>query len=179
MILLSCDDGDVIVTTFNFEDVPLKTCGDIGNYVFYKENTQGFESLSLKLATTDTIYKRADTLIYDLGSNTNFVNYRSYDGPLGNNYFCSSIPPTSPKVIVDYLAISGKAEIIVTFENINPLHRNSYSNGLNPNHNRGTIQKNVQVTLKDIVLVSGDDQIIQQTLNMGRIENVETVEINP
>ena len=180
LLFQSCDDGDIIVTTFNFENVALKTCGDVGNYVFYKENSQEFESLSLRLGTTDSIYKTADTLIYDLASNINYVNYRSYNGPLGNNYFCSSIPPTSPTVEVDYLAVSGRAEIIVTFVEINPVNKESDKAGLNHSQqNRGTIQKSVQVILKDVVLVSGDDQITQETLNMGRIENVRTEEINP
>ena len=171
----ACNDGDIIVNTFNFNDVPLKTCGDVGNYVFYKENTQAYESLSLRLGTSDSLYKTQGTKIYELADNTNYVNYRSYDGPLGNNYFCSSIPPTSPTVEVNYLAVSGRAEVIVTFE-IEPAPKPSNEGYLG---NRAAIKKSVQVILKDLVLVSGDKQIIQETLDMGTIENVRVEEINP
>lgn len=190
-MLQSCDDGDVIITTFNFENAQLKTCGDVGNYVFYKENTQVYESLSLRLGTTDSIYKTEGTKNYPLNSNTSFVNYRSYDGPLGNNYFCSSIPPTSPMIKSNYLAVSGTVEVIVTFEDDNPLNKSAnnkdiiaskeiQNGGLNssPQH-RSTLRKSVQIILKDLVLISGDKQIIQETLDMGTIENVQVEEIIP
>ncbi|SRX55798.1 hypothetical protein [Aequorivita sp. CIP111184] len=115
LILHSCNDGDIIVTTFNFDDAELKSCGNVGNYVFYKVNPEALESLSLKLGVTDSIYKTAETKSYILNGTTNFVNYRTYDGILGTTYFCSSIPPTSPNVTVDYLAASGTAEFATTF----------------------------------------------------------------
>jgi len=160
MMLQGCDDGDIIITDFNFENAELKTCGGVGNYVFYKQNPQIFESLSLRLGTTDSIYSTEGERAYELGANTNFVNYRSYDGPLGTNYFCNSIPPTSPKVEVDYLAVSGTARVIVTFEQEDQI-----------------LRKSIQIILKDVVLVNGDIQIIEETLDMGTIENVEIVEL--
>lgn len=114
ILLQSCDDGDIIITTFNFDDAELKTCGTSGNYVFYKVNSEALESLSLKLAVTDSLYKTEGTKIYTLGT-TNFVNYRTYDGDLGTSYFCSSIPPTSPRVTVDYLATSGTVEFTTIY----------------------------------------------------------------
>ena len=197
IFLQSCDDGDVILTNFNFDNAALKTCGDVGNYVFYKENPQVFESLSLKLGTTDSIYKTEGLKIYDLNGTSNYVNYRNYDGALGNNYFCNSIPPTSPKVESDYLASSGTVEIYVTFKvedrgipksnvdaegEISNIYSNSNSinpsnSGSNKFQNRATISKSVQIILKDLVLINGDTQIIQQTIDMGTIENVRIEEI--
>lgn len=193
MLMQGCDDGDVIITTFDFDDAELKTCGDFGNYVFYKENTEVFESLSLRLGTTDTLYKNQGTKSYELSGNTSFVNYRSYDGPLSNGYFCSSIPPPSPRIESNYLAVSGTAEVIVTFEYEDPANKNKDNNNNNstsankapykeldlPTKHRSTLRKSVQIILKDLVLISGDNQIIQETLDMGTIENVEVVEIIP
>ena len=156
--LQSCNDGDIIVTNFNFDAVDLKKCGDVGNYVFFKENTESFESLSLKLGVTDSIYNTEETKTYPLGASTNFVNYRRYDGKLGNNYFCNSIPPTSPSVLEDYKAVSGSAIVIVSFE---------YDDD-----DATQITKSVEIILKDLVLIKGDEQIIIETLNMGTIENV-------
>ncbi len=182
LLFQACSDGDVIVTTFNFDNVALKTCGDVGNYVFYKENTEVFESLSLRLGTQDSIYKTEGTKTYELSANTNFVNYRSYDGVLGNNYFCSSIPPTSPNVEADYLAVSGTVLVIVTFKYEDPLPKENLGKRTNSEQGlqyRSTIKKDVQIILKNIVLISGDKQIIQETLDMGTIENVRTEEILP
>lgn len=115
IFLQSCDDGDIIITTFNFDDADLNSCGTLGNYVFYKVNTAAQESLSLKLGETDSIYRLEGTKNYILNGTTNFANYRTYDGALGSDYFCSSIPPTTPIVTVDYLAASGTAEFVTTF----------------------------------------------------------------
>lgn len=156
--LLSCNDGDIIVTNFNFDNVDLKTCGDVGDYVFYKENTQSFESLSFKLGVADSIYNTPGITTYTLDASTNFVNYRRYDGVLGNNYFCRSIPPTSPKVLEDYAANSGSAIVIVAFQF--------------DEDDDTQITKNVEVILKDLVLINGSEQIIIETLNMGTIENL-------
>jgi hypothetical protein len=280
-LLQSCDDGDIIVTTFNFSDAELQTCGDVGNYVFYKVNPEAQESLSLKLGTTDSIYKLEETKTYTLNGTSNFVNYRTYDGPLGNDYFCSSVPPTSPGVTVNYLASSGQAVLTKTFiyddndgvpfefeqegdtdgdgipdvydldddgDNV-PTSRELNTEDLddddpftNPKDTDGdgtpdfldadddgdgvitryededqdldptndvtdvsvgpdylnpavanttvvdqyrlhkyTIAKSIQITLKNAVLVNGEDEITQETLDMGTIENVvtTTVETTP
>ncbi len=115
IFLQSCDDGDIIITTFNFDDAELKSCGTSGNHVFYKVNPEAFESLSLKLGVTDSLYRIAGAKEYLLNGTSNFANYRTYDGALGTTYFCSSIPPTSPKVTVDYFAASGTAEFTTIF----------------------------------------------------------------
>lgn len=278
-LLQSCDDGDIIITTFNFDDAALETCGQPGSYVFYKVNPEALESLSLRLGVTDSIYKTEDTIPYTINGTSNFVNYRTYDGALGANYFCSSIPPTTPIVTVDYLAASGTAEFVTIFlyddndgvpadkefigdtdgdgipdiydedddgDNVptvreldvqnedgdndpftNPLDtdddgipdyldadddgdevltRNEDKNmDLNPrndvtdssvgadylnpavadtylvneyaNHEY-TITKSVKIILKNLVLVSGEEEITQETLSLGTLENVETVSKN-
>ncbi len=158
IFLQSCDDGDIIVTTFNFDDAALKNCGSVGDYVFYKLNPEVKESLSLKLSVTDSLYKTPGTKQYALNGTSFFMNYRNYDGPLGADYFCSSIPPTSPKVTVDYLAQSGIAYVTTTFKPVD-----------------NTIRKDVQITVKNVVLVSGQEQIIIETLDMGTIEGVEVI----
>lgn len=115
-LLQSCDDGDIIITTFNFDDADLEVCGELGDFVFYKVNPEAQESLSLKLGVTDSIYKTAGTKSYNINGTTNVVNYRTYDGALGTDYFCRSVPPTSPKVTVNYTASDGKAEFTTIFD---------------------------------------------------------------
>jgi len=116
MLLASCDDGDIIVTDFAFEEIPLNYCGAQNNYVFYQINSDTKESLSLKFGSNINLF--AEAKIYDpiiIDGVTNFVNYRTYDGAIPNNYFCQSIPPTSPKVTVDYLGSSGQVIFTTTF----------------------------------------------------------------
>lgn len=276
ILFQSCDDGDIIITTFNFDDAELKSCGQAGNFVFYKVNPQALESLSLKLVVTDSLYKEEGTKEYTLNGTSNFVSYRTYDGTLDQNYFCSSIPPTAPRVTKEYVAASGKAVFTVVYEyddndgvasdkefngdsdgdgipnlydvdddgdNVptaleldilnadgdndpltNPLDtdgdgipdyldpdddgdgvltrdedknsdldpRNDVTDAsvgadyLNPavaidydvnqyRQHTYKIIKSVKIVLKNLVLVNGEEEIIQETLNMGTLENVETI----
>lgn len=274
IFIQSCDDGDIIVRSFNFDNAELKTCGDVGNYVFYKVNPDSKESLSLKMEVLDSLYREEGIVNYALNGTTILVDYRTYDTALGNNYFCSSIPPTSPNVTVEYVASSGTAVFTTTFliedndgvpreyefagdtdgdglddmydfdddgdnvptvfelnledddedpfsnpkdtdgdgvpdfldndddndgvltrfedENLdldpknditdptvgpdylNPEVANSYEVFQHQPHEY-QIFKSVQITLKDLVLVRGDEQIIIETLDMGTIENVEII----
>ncbi|MBB6682226.1 hypothetical protein H4O20_12295 [Aequorivita sp. 609] len=274
IFIQSCDDGDIIVRSFNFDNAELKTCGDVGNYVFYKVNPDSKESLSLKMEVLDSLYREEGIVNYTLNGTTIVVDYRTYDAALGNNYFCSSIPPTSPNVTVEYVASSGTAVFTTTFliedndgvprefefagdtdgdglddmydfdddgdnvptvfelnledddedpfsnpkdtdgdgvpdfldndddndgvltrfedENLdldprnditdptvgpdylNPEVANSYEVFQHQPHEY-QIFKSVQITLKDLVLVRGDEQIIIETLDMGTIENVEII----
>ncbi|NGX84358.1 hypothetical protein [Aequorivita sp. KMM 9714] len=274
IFIQSCDDGDIIVRSFNFDNAELKTCGDVGNYVFYKVNPDSKESLSLKMEVLDSLYREEGIANYALNGTTIVVDYRTYDAALGNNYFCSSIPPTSPNVTVEYVASSGTAVLTTTFliedndgvprefefagdtdgdglddmydfdddgdnvptvfelnledddedpfsnpkdtdgdgipdfldndddndgvltrfedENLDLDPRNDITDPtvgpdyLNPEvaNSYGVFQhqpheyqifKSVQITLKDLVLVRGDEQIIIETLDMGTIENVEII----
>ena len=106
---ISCNDGDIIVTSFDFEDQVLQTCGEAGDYVFFKINTASLESISLILSTTDVLYMESGVVEYTLDDNSDFVNYRKYEESIAADYFCSSIPPTSPLVVQDYAANSGSA----------------------------------------------------------------------
>ncbi|MFT7036678.1 MAG: hypothetical protein ACJA2S_005215 [Cyclobacteriaceae bacterium] len=105
---ISCNDGDVIVTSFDFDDQDLRACGGPGAYVFFKINTSTQESISLKLSTTDVLFMESGVVTYTLDE-SNFVNYRKFEDGISSDYFCSSIPPTSPIAIQNYLANSGTA----------------------------------------------------------------------
>lgn len=106
----SCNDGDLIVTSFNLENQPLQRCGPFGNFVFFQINSNPAESLSVKITSTDSIFNMAGQQSFAL-STTNTANYRSYDGPITNTYFCNNIPPATPKVITEYIATSGMVRL--------------------------------------------------------------------
>src|SRR5690606_20889274 len=109
--LVSCNDGDVIFTSFDFDEINLQHCGKDVNYVIIKVNNGTFESLSLNLRTPDSILNVADTTTYDIGGN-NLVHYRKYRETVGSSYFCSLIPPTEPAVSQEFISTGGTAEVI-------------------------------------------------------------------
>jgi len=111
--ITACDDGDIITTSFDFDDASLELCGASGSYVFYKINSGGTESISVRLGEDESIFLESADLNFTLEGESNFSNYRIYDGTVTSNYFCADIPPTSPGVSRDFLASSGVAQLLV------------------------------------------------------------------
>ena len=106
----SCNDGDIIITDFNFEASNLNNCGSPGAYIFYNINNSLFaESISLVLETSDILFLESGTVEYVLNGITYAVNYRKYDDDITDDYFCSNIPPTTPNVTIEFLGASGIA----------------------------------------------------------------------
>ncbi|MBT3871824.1 MAG: hypothetical protein HOF75_04275 [Flavobacteriaceae bacterium] len=106
----SCNDGDIIITDFNFEASNLNNCGGPGAYIFYNINNSLFaESISLVLETSDILFLESGTVEYVLNGITYAVNYRKYDDDITDDYFCSNIPPTTPNVTIEFLGASGIA----------------------------------------------------------------------
>ncbi|MFT5249659.1 MAG: hypothetical protein ACI93P_001386 [bacterium] len=109
-LFISCNDGDIIVTDFNFEASNLNNCGGLGAYIFYNvNNSSSAESISLILETSDILFLESSIDEYVLNGTTNIVNYRKYDNDVDDDYFCSIIPPTIPNVTIEYIGASGVA----------------------------------------------------------------------
>ena len=77
-LLLSCDDGDVIITSFDFDDADLEFCTGADSYVFFKINDQAQESLSLLANIDEDDLKDPDEQVIVLNGTSNFVTYRKY-----------------------------------------------------------------------------------------------------
>ena len=116
LFVLACDDGEVIVTTFDFEDSELQVCGESGDYVFFKINSQVPESLSLQLSSAATIFEEQDTLTVNLDGSSNFASFRRFSETISNSYFCSNTPPATPQVNEEFFASSGSATLTTTVD---------------------------------------------------------------
>ncbi len=159
--LQSCDDGDIIVTSFDFDDIALQRCGNIGQYVFFKINTVNLESLSLQLNTQDSILQSPAVREYNLSTAGNVVNYRTYNGDITPAYFCSSVPPTTPEVALNYTSTQGTA--IVTTE---PVFFVTTSGTLTDS----IVAFSTNILLQNLRLESDSESLTQQTLEMGTVE---------
>ena len=119
IVLLGCDDGDIITNDFDFEDASVEACdptvssGSINNFVFYKNEDTNFESLVLQFLTSDDILNiNAIYGPYSITStSTNSFEYRKFNAAPGNDYYCNSIPPSSPTVTEVFNAIGGEITI--------------------------------------------------------------------
>ena len=113
LLFISCDDGDIIVTSFDFNDANLQFCEGDNGYVFFQINPDAAESLSLNLTIDESVFLTTAEQNFALNS-TNFVDYRSYNGAITSSYFCNSVPPVSPTVTENYVAQSGIATLNTT-----------------------------------------------------------------
>jgi len=109
-VIISCDDGDIIVTSFDFEAETLERCTDF-EYLFYKINTDNNESLALQFTGNDEFLTEAGEVNFSLTGSNQLV-YRRFKGDVGGDYFCNAIPPTSPTVAEQFSSAAGSVQII-------------------------------------------------------------------
>ncbi len=106
--LTSCNDGDFDVPAFEFTDT-VKSCGE---YLLYITNANSTEALLLPLTTTQLGTTPGENN-YTISSTLN-VTYRIFEEGIDTDYFCQSIPPTTPLVLKELIASSGTINIITT-----------------------------------------------------------------
>lgn len=123
LLLSSCNDGDIIVTTLDFEDTGLKLCGDDEVKVLYQVNDDGvFETISLR-TTNNTISDlenvlstdEAPIITFPLDQNNKIV-YRTFNATVPTDYFCSEIPPSSPNVLEELVSVGGVVTITTVID---------------------------------------------------------------
>ena len=129
-VCLSCDNGNIIVTSFNFEDSQLNLCRVDTRKVLYAVNNQDVnESISLEFTNPNLandpeeplFLTTQETVNIQLNSNNRLV-YRIYDGEISgssNSYFCSAIPPSEPRVIEEWF--SGTEGVVTVSTNFSDL----------------------------------------------------------
>tara|TARA_R110002072_G_scaffold292634_4_gene461554 strand:+ start:2005 stop:2538 length:534 start_codon:yes stop_codon:yes gene_type:complete len=157
----ACNDGDVIVTTFDFESIELNVCGDVGDYVFFKVNNTNLETLSFQLRTQDSILTTEDTLTYNIDATTNVVNYRTFSDEIPNDYFCSSIPPTSPKIKLDYTSSQGIATVFTRITD-------TLITGIGIEQDTSFVYT-TSIVVNNLRLESQNESITQETLELGSL----------
>lgn len=123
LVFLSCDDGDRIVTNFNFDsNSALQWCQVQDNNVLYIVNTNPTEAIAFNFLDPDfegafPENDQSQTLQIPLNQ-TNKLVYRTFNDNLpnnGRNYFCSGIPASEPKPIKEYESIDGGYIELQTF----------------------------------------------------------------
>ena len=115
---VSCDDGDIIVTSFDFEEQTLERCSDFeAQFVFFKINPANNETIALAFTTGNDIFgagngeEASRTLEIELNGNDN-ITYRRFDAAPTSDYFCNPIPPATPIVVEEFVSTSGDITII-------------------------------------------------------------------
>ncbi len=114
---IACDDGDLLVTEVNFDDVPLEECGGEGldTTLFFK--ISGDQTLILELEEDSGLLQNEETPEDQPRMGTisrtgpNISTYRTFSASISKNYFCGSIPLSEPVVINEFIAQGGTVEV--------------------------------------------------------------------
>lgn len=119
VLISSCDDGNIITTTFNFdENTNLSLCRQNGVNVLYFIDQETNEAISFEFVEDDfdgTFSGLEDEFIeIEIPiSNTNRVTYRRLNASItGANYFCQEVPPSSPQVLEEFVSTTGGTAIL-------------------------------------------------------------------
>jgi len=105
LISLSCDDGNFDVPEFDFSSIDIDDCGDVVLFKINENETLVIE-IDPKLNGDEETFLTFDwdNKTFSVTENgTNKITYRTLAEKPTKNYFCQNIPPTSPKVISEWI----------------------------------------------------------------------------
>ena len=111
LILINCDDGDIITTQFEFDNQTLRLCEDNSPYLFYNIESDTNESLILLLQTGEPILTDPGDYSFTIGA-TNTLQYRVYDNEIPTDFFCQTLPPSTPIVTTQYDGNGGSVSVV-------------------------------------------------------------------
>lgn len=147
--LVSCNDGDFEVPSFDFDE----TINKCGTYVLYRTNDSQTEAFILQLDL--------NAIPQEVGTNSIAIsatncNYRIFDTEVSADYFCSDVPPVSPVVIRNWEAVAGaNNEIQINTSALlddDGITINAYEH---------------QIVLYNLTLESNGEEIIYETYEFG------------
>ena len=107
LLVFSCNDGDLDISSFEFEDA-VTICGT-NKYTLYRLSTNE-QRESLIVTLTDQQIRKDEDLVLpvNVSENGDFtVTYRLFDDQLTSDYFCSAVPPVNPTVLKDWRGVAG------------------------------------------------------------------------
>ncbi len=119
--MVSCDDGDIIITSFEFDDVDLQICNGAkeNEFVFFKINPGINEAISYNFidASFSSTEVTETPILIDLSQGASNFIYRKFNISITADYYCSNVPSSDITVIEELIATSGIAEINTEISN--------------------------------------------------------------
>jgi len=109
-LLNSCNDGDLTIDTINFDNAAAQEC--TLNNVVYKIN--GNQILLIEIPLSSLPYENKVGVKSFPINTTNRVLYRGYNNSVTGASICATIPPATPAVIEEWIAIAGTINISTT-----------------------------------------------------------------
>lgn len=113
--LSSCDDGDITLESFNFDDGLIQKCPDSKELIFKTSNDE-LLLINLGEANYNSLFQPIETgstpRTLTITSTQNQVIYRKYSSTVSQNTVCSIVPVSSPTVTKEWLATGGTISVL-------------------------------------------------------------------
>lgn len=143
--LLSCNDGDFDIPTFEFNE-DIESCGET---ILYRLSSESKEVILIQLSETELGTTEGEKS-YSISTTQNVI-YRIFDDAIDADYFCQEIPPASPLVLKELEAESGTI-IINTIATIEDEEITGYT---------------YEITISDLLFLDDNDRIFFETFYFG------------
>ena len=107
LFTFSCDDGDLDISSFEFED-EVNLCGT-KDYTLYRLSTNE-QREALIVTLTDQQIRMDEDIVLPVSVTLTgefTVTYRLFEDQVTDAYFCASVPPVEPTVLKDWRGVSG------------------------------------------------------------------------
>ena len=109
-MLQACDDGDITLESFNFDEQIVRECTD--NNLIFKINNDELLLINIPESSFANVETPDGSPRVVNISSTNQIIYRIYSDNVNANNICSVIPPATPVVKKEWNATGGTIEII-------------------------------------------------------------------
>lgn len=147
LLFISCSDGDFEVPAFEFTET-INSCDD---YFLYKTSENKTETIFVSFSSTQlgsTVGEKTHNISTSLP-----VTYRIFDDKIGDDYFCQTVPPTTPRVLKELSAESGS----IVINTIDILDENDEITG----------DFDYEIYFKKLSFTDNDERIFFETLDFG------------
>lgn len=108
LFLNSCDDGEITLQSFDFENQAIQKCSD--KTILFKTKNDELLLISLPETTFNTAFDNSptgDTPRTVAINSTNKVIYRKYSGNVSSTTICDELPPATPTVSKEWTTSGG------------------------------------------------------------------------
>ena len=108
LVFIVCDDGDIAIPAFEFEDEVHNCAVRNGNYTLFRLGI----AEGLVVTIPETYFKEEEGST-NLGITADNVIYRTFSSEVSPEYFCLDIPPTEPTILSNWTGVSGASNLIL------------------------------------------------------------------
>lgn len=160
MLAVSCDDGDMVFESLNFDDVALRKCEE--KELFFKVKGQEMLLINLSSATGEPLINdnlQVGEELEVLTNSTNQIIYRLYDSNISNQtMLCDDVPSAFPQVVDEYLS-QENGSVLIT--------KQLQVRGEESQPNNFSVAYNFSILFQNIVLSQGEQQIKYPNYTFG------------